>query len=537
MFSNYFYLNRCVKELNWIVSGEKIYEIFSQEKNKLLLNISSPENPDAHIEISADQNQPYFVYKSSHHKAKKNTVNFFEEILPAKILNIEIAVIDRIIKFNLDNSSLYFLIRGPRTNIVIKQKDELFLFKKKYSGDSDSIKKELEQTNFSDQFIYPDFSEFEDYSFAEIKKEFPFLQKEIINEAKVRWKEGESKNEILSQIISEVYNSKIRISADSKQGKVYIRPVSFYDENISSEEKLFDDYSDALQYFVSREFKWKKEFRLKKETSDFLIKRLGKISNKLNNLKTRIESGSKEDIYKNYGTLLLTYKNKLQKGMKEISLDDFTGQEVKIPLDEKLSPQENIDNYFDKSRAERINYKTSIELFEETEKEYHLYKTAFEKFEASETLNELEVLRKEFGLDKKKNKVKMDDNFNYRRFLIDDKYHLFVGKDGKSNDYLSVKFSKQNDYWFHARGLPGSHVLLRSDNPKDGIPKNVLQTAAAVAAFYSKAKTAGLAPVAYTFAKYVSKKKGMEPGKVSVMKEKVLMVKPEIPENCKPVND
>lgn len=539
MYSNYFYLNRCVKELNETSVGKIIYEAFSQDKNKLLLNVSSQEYPNSHIEISADQNQPYIIYKDSHHKAKKNTLNFFDEILPSKILKFEIAIIDRTIKLTLENAELYFLIRGPRTNVIVADKNkELIFFKKKYSDDEEKISIELSETIFSDQLIRPDFSEFENSSFGEIKKEFPFLQKEIINEAKVRWTEDKSKNEILTSVITEIHSNKIRVAASVAEGNIYFQPETFLLYKEQSENKFFGNYSDAFQYFASKHFKLKREFRERKETRDFLDKRLSRISNKLNNLKNRIESGSKEELYKKYGTLLLTYKSKIDKGMQEIILDDFTGTKLKIPLDEKFSPQENIDNYFDKSRAERINYKTSLELFEESEKEYHLYKNAFEKFEKSETLNDLEVLRKEIGLKKKKkDKIKMDENFNYRRFLIDDKYHLFVGKDGKSNDYLSVKFSKQNDYWFHARGLPGSHVILRTDNPKEGIPKNAIKTAAAVAAFFSKAKTAGLAPVAYTFAKYVSKKKGMEPGKVSVMKEKVLMVKPEIPENCKPVND
>jgi predicted ribosome quality control (RQC) complex YloA/Tae2 family protein len=78
---------------------------------------------------------------------------------------------------------------------------------------------------------------------------------------------------------------------------------------------------------------------------------------------------------------------------------------------------------------------------------------------------------------------------------------------------------------------------LRVDNPKEGVPKNILGAAAAIAAFYSKAKTAKLAPVSYTLRKYVRKKKGMEPGKVLISKEKVLLVKPELPKNCESITD
>ena len=120
----------------------------------------------------------------------------------------------------------------------------------------------------------------------------------------------------------------------------------------------------------------------------------------------------------------------------------------------------------------------------------------------------------------------------FRQYKIENKYLLFVGRDSKNNDLLTIKFAKQNDYWFHARSVPGSHVVLRIENTKEVVPKNVLKKAASIAAYHSKAKTSGLAPVSYSLKKYVVKKKGMEPGKVALLKEEVLLVKPEIPEGC-----
>jgi predicted ribosome quality control (RQC) complex YloA/Tae2 family protein len=123
---------------------------------------------------------------------------------------------------------------------------------------------------------------------------------------------------------------------------------------------------------------------------------------------------------------------------------------------------------------------------------------------------------------------------SFRHFIIEGKYHLFVGKDNKNNDLLTTRFAKQNDYWFHARSVPGSHVVLRVDNLKENPPKNILKAAASVAAFYSKAKTASLASVSYTQKKYVRKNKNMSLGEVALIKEEVLLVKPEIPSNTEP---
>jgi predicted ribosome quality control (RQC) complex YloA/Tae2 family protein len=124
---------------------------------------------------------------------------------------------------------------------------------------------------------------------------------------------------------------------------------------------------------------------------------------------------------------------------------------------------------------------------------------------------------------------------NFRRFLIDNKYHLFVGKNSKNNEELTTKFAKQNDLWFHARSVSGSHVVLRIENIKEQVPKNIIKKAASIAAFYSKAKTSKLVSVSYTFKKYVIKKKNLDPGQVILLREQVILVPPEIPEGCNPV--
>jgi predicted ribosome quality control (RQC) complex YloA/Tae2 family protein len=130
-----------------------------------------------------------------------------------------------------------------------------------------------------------------------------------------------------------------------------------------------------------------------------------------------------------------------------------------------------------------------------------------------------------------------DIKSKFKYYIIQDKYIVYVGKDSKSNDLLTMKFAKQNDYWFHARGVSGSHVVLKNETPKEKIPKNILKSAASIAAYHSKAKTSGMAPVSYTQKKYVVKKKGMEPGKVALLKEDVLIVTPELPGDAKYQNE
>jgi predicted ribosome quality control (RQC) complex YloA/Tae2 family protein len=272
---------------------------------------------------------------------------------------------------------------------------------------------------------------------------------------------------------------------------------------------------------------------ISKELENYFEKELSRLANKINNLKSRIESGSKESSYYSIGNLLLSKIYELKKGMDKINLHDYqTNSDITIKLSPKLSPKENIDKYFEKAKDEKINYNKSLELLNFTVEKYNHLKAELNNYEISDSLDEITKIHKRV-LPKKENIIKMDTGlkFKYWHYVVEEKYNIYIGRDSKSNDYLSIKYAKQNDYWFHARGMPGSHVVLKVENVKEGVPKHIIKAAANLAAYYSKAKTAGTVPVSYTFAKFVYKKKGMLPGKVMLTKEKTLMVKPEIPKN------
>lgn len=107
-------------------------------------------------------------------------------------------------------------------------------------------------------------------------------------------------------------------------------------------------------------------------------------------------------------------------------------------------------------------------------------------------------------------------------------FEVLAGKTDVDNDLLSLKVAAPNELWFHVRGLPGSHVLLR--HPTDEKPDNAtIKAAAAIAAWHSKARNAGTVPVCYTEAKHVGKPRGAKPGSVTVKREKIIKVRPALP--------
>lgn len=113
-------------------------------------------------------------------------------------------------------------------------------------------------------------------------------------------------------------------------------------------------------------------------------------------------------------------------------------------------------------------------------------------------------------------------------YVLPGEWIVLAGKTDADNDRLSLKVAKADDWWFHVRGMPGSHVILRA-KPGEEPDKDTLKQAAAIAAYHSKARNGGVAAVSCTQARYVTKPPGAKPGTVTIRKESVLKVRPALP--------
>ena len=113
----------------------------------------------------------------------------------------------------------------------------------------------------------------------------------------------------------------------------------------------------------------------------------------------------------------------------------------------------------------------------------------------------------------------------YREIELPGDWCVLVGRTDQDNDYLSLRVARPDDWWFHVRGTPGSHVVLRS-KPNERPDSDTLGRAAAIAAYFSRARRGGVVAVSCTQARNVSKRRGAKPGSVSVRREIVLKVRP-----------
>lgn len=535
MFKDYHFLNRCIIELNKEISGAKILEAYTQEKNKLYLAIPCDEHPFRHLIISTNPQSPYILIKSQHNKAKKNFTNFFEDVFPTNLKRLLIADDDRIIEFRLEKSSIVLKIAGNNTNVYsIRNNKIISSFKKE-----DSLSK-LEEEITSKKFIDHPNTEInlpgitDEMSYRDFKQSFPFISRTFYNEihSRLENKIHQKIDDAIRNIVNDIFDADISVGIGESNDKTNFQPSTFAQSQLQNNE-TFSTYNDALLYYLGFTHKTKNFTKLKSQLLNSLSKEREYISSKLNKLKSRIERGSRDDEYYQIANLLSANRNKIKKGMEEIELIDLTNSGlVKIKLNHDHDANQAIDYYFNKAKDEKINFRHSERMYKEAKSKFSEILNAIDKIEQAEDLQTIREFRKKFMTDDDKAATSINHEIKYKEYRIDGKYTVLVGKDSKNNDLMTFKLAKQNDYWFHARGYAGSHVVLRVDNPKHGVPKNVLNAAASIAAFYSKGKTSNLAPVAYTLRKFVRKSKGMAPGKVIISKEKVLLVKPQIPKNC-----
>lgn len=245
----------------------------------------------------------------------------------------------------------------------------------------------------------------------------------------------------------------------------------------------------------------------------------------------QLKDTEKMEQYKVYGELLHTYGYTIVNGAKSCELlNYYTNEPVTIPLDPMLTPMDNAKKYFDKySKLKRTKEALSTLIIEVKGEIDHLESiaTALDIAQKEEDLSEIKEELIDNGYMKRKGEKKKQ-RFKSKPFhyLSSDGFDIYVGKNNYQNDELTFKFATGNDWWFHAKGIPGSHVIIKSDG-KD-IPDHTFEEAGKLAAHYSKGKGQEKIEIDYTQKKNVKKPAGAKPGFVVYYTNFSLMIDSDI---------
>ncbi len=307
-------------------------------------------------------------------------------------------------------------------------------------------------------------------------------------------------------------------------------PFSIY---TADDQKLFASVSALLEgYYAEKNVITRirqKSVDLRRVVQTALERNIKKYDLQLQQMKDT----EKKDKFRLYGEMITTYGYGVAQGAKSFeALNYYTNETITIPLDPTIPVMDNAKKYFDKYAKLKRTYEALSTLTEEVKAEIeHLesISTALDMALKEEDLTEIKEELMQTGYIKRHggNQKKAKVTSKPYHYVSSDGYDIYVGKNNLQNDYITFQLATGNDWWFHAKGVPGSHVLVRTGGETD-MPDRTFEEAGRLAAYYSKNRGQDKVEIDYIQKKHVKKPASAKPGFVVYYTNYSLMIDSDI---------
>lgn len=515
MHNSFFLLNRLSAELNDELRGFSIVSCFSQSKDELVIEFNNEQKSffiKAHL-------QPDFCclsFPTSFNRARKNSVDLFPEALLKPVQSVTQFENERCFAINLsDDLSLIFKMHGNRANILVAHNDTILgIFRNHQEADwrikPSQLNREL---NWSCETVELNEANLRKSFYTLNKEAWDFLDSQGFNSANAA-----GKWELLKKFKNQLEKGDFFIIQKDSMLKLLLFPDGEIIKKLRSARPALNEFflmrmqTHALD---SEKLKANSIIREKEKQAESYIAKNQPLLHEL----------MLDTHYQLWGDLIMANLHQINKGAESISLENYhePGTRVTIKLKPDLSPQKNAEVFYRKARNQKIEINKLSEAI--AEKRVQLEKLKNLKVEIN-TLEAAQAIREAleksgFTKSQQQDAVRLPyREIEFKGFVIR------IGKSSADNDELTLKFSHKDDLWLHVKDVAGSHVIVKQQSGKE-FPKDVIERAAQLAAFYSKRKGESLCPVAVTHKKFVRKRKGDPAGAVVVEKEKVILVEPK----------
>lgn len=568
-----------VYELQYALINGKINKVHQPENDELLLDIRN-NGISKKLIISASSNNPRIHFTKDTKKNPMSPAMFCmllrKHIQNGRILSIEQDGFERVIKIlissynelgDLTEKELIIEIMGRHSNIILVNNEEEKIIDsiKRVTPDISSVRQilpgmkytpapsqnkispiDLNESNFL-SFIKDDKSSNQLYK--SIYENFvgisPLIAKEICNNAEIyenlntdELNEEDSKKLFSSfkEIIGFIMNRNSNPTIVYNEYKTSI--LAFSSINLNQFENVRKENFDSINEMLDTLYETKDRLDRIKQKSLSLKKniktKLDRDKNKLSKQKDELLKAKTREKYKIAGELITANIYRIEKGMKEIEVIDYynDNKDLKITLNPNLTPSENAQKKFKRYNKLKSAFAEVSDQIKQTKAEIDYLENILLSIENASDLDDLEEIREELieenyikykKRNKSKNKKKKKES-KVMHFLSSEGYDIYVGKNNKQNDYLTLKFADKNDIWLHTKDIPGSHVIIRKNSNE--IPEQTLYEAALLSAFNSKARMSSNVAVDYTEKKNVKKPNGAKPGMVIYENNNTLYVTP-----------
>lgn len=540
-----------VTELQELV-GSKIDKVHEPDKNTIVLGLySQGKNYALNICIDAHNCR---LNLTTHNKLNPLVAPNFcmllrKHLIGGKISGISMQGLERIVnieietinEFNeIENKTLILELMGKHSNIILKNQNDIIIDAMRHIASNNSYRELLP----SRIYTLPQSNK---YEFTKLSGPEEFDEKLEIDSTENDYAKKLSntftgislsfaKSAVEQRELPEIYNYINEIINSEKlkfelEGSDYVLKLS------DQEKEMFE-----LNFFID-------DFYFERETTEaftnarntmlrMILEVLKKYKNRLASIDAKLQECDGMDKYRLYGELITANLYQLTNTHSDsIELYNYyDNSNIKIPLDVKYSPSMNAKRYFKKYSKLKNAYKIVSEQKVETEKELNYIESIVYELEDSTCLEDVQdifeeisenvVFKEKLKRKEKKNKnqkKKKQQKFSPIEYEVNG-YKIYVGRNNKENDWLTLSFASKTDYWFHTKDVQGSHVILKADKE---VNDDILVKVAEIAAKHSKAKMSSNVPVDYCLVQFVKKPNGSKPGMVIFTNNKTLNVNPQ----------
>lgn len=544
-----------VSELKDKLVGNRIYKIAQPEKDELILTVKGSCG-QVRMLMSADASLPLLYLTGKNKTSPMTAPNFCmllrKHLQNARIVSVVQPGLERIVRFELEHLNelgdlcrkyLIIELMGKHSNIIFcDDKDMIIDSIKHISGMVSSVREVLPGRSY---FIpkTQDKAELLECSMDEMAAVLkakslpvykaiytgftgvsPCIAQELCYRAGVDADRPSSELEggALDRIVSEI--SGLADCIKNKEFSFIVvyennQPAEYAAIRLSSyaqdQSRSFESISALLEYYYAEK---NVITRIRQRSADLrrIVQTALERNVKKYDLQMRqLQDTEKREKYRVYGELLNAYGYGVETGAKSMeALNYYDDQMITIPLDPTLSAGENAKKYFDKYQKLKRTYEALATLTKETEEEIDHLKSISTSLDIALKEEDLVQIKEELiesGYIRRKGNAKREKvtsrPFHY---VSSDGYHIYVGKNNYQNEELTFKFATGNDWWFHTKGIPGSHVVVKANGEE--LPDRVFEEAGKLAAHYSQARGQEKVEIDYTQKKNVKKPNGSKPG-------------------------
>ena len=543
------------KELSDTFQNTRIYKISEPDQNELILIIKG-NSSQYRLLISADASLP-LMYLTSENKPAPLTAPTFcmllrKHLSNAKIISVTQPGLERIIRIELEHldemgdlcrKHLIVELMGKHSNIIFTDDKDMIIDSIKHVSHNVSSVREVlpgreyfiphtqdkrnpfdaDRISFSatiasahepaGKAFYMNYTGFS-----------PILATEICHRAGV---DADSSTSSLSEKeISALYDAFASLLNDIREGR--FAPEIIYDGSAPLEYaavpltlyhdktvKTYDSISKLIEDFYREK---SVVVRIRQKSADLrkiVTTALERNVKKLDLQKKQLEDTEKKDKFRIYGELINTYGYNVPEGAKSFeALNYYTNETITIPLDPDMTALENGKKYFEKYSKLKRTAESLTGIIEEVSAEVAQLESILTSLDIAVDEADLAEIKEEltqsgyirFKAGTKKQKI-TSKPFH---FVSSDGFDIYVGRNNLQNDRLTFEFANSGDWWFHAKKMPGSHVIVKAEGRE--VPDRTFEEAARLAAHFSKGRGTDRVEIDYLIRKNVKKPAGAKPG-------------------------